>query len=67
VASLLGNAFFFVPQALMDKLATRKKQQDDDLQLPPVPYSRLARLNRPEWSYWLLGLACAVVAGLQVR
>jgi hypothetical protein len=51
-------------QGLKDKLAPRRSQEGGEA--PPVAFSRLAAMNRPEWRFGVLGLLCATAAGLQM-
>lgn len=58
-------------QRLRDKIAAQKKAEEgaheEAATQLPSPFRRLAQLNRPEWKYGAAGLACACIAGLQVR
>lgn len=54
-----------MPQQLLDKMRARKSREEE-AGAPLIGFGRLLALNRPELRYLLLGLVCAVLAGLQV-
>ena len=38
-------------------------EDGDPLEPPPLPFTRIARLNGPEWKYMVVGCTCSFLMG----